>query len=239
MKHNTVDEREIARFAEQSSDWWNPEGPFKALHWIMPARMDYLTAQIVPLFSKIEGLKILDIGCGGGLTCEALTRLGAVVTGIDADANAIEAAKLHAKTCLSEKSITYCHAAAEDAVRQGNKFDVVCALEILEHVADPAGFVNLCGKLLAPGGLVVFSTLNRTWKSYALGIVLAEQVLHWAPRGTHTFDKFIRPAELARFCRAANLTVTNITGLTYHPLENEFRLNTKDVDVNYFLAATR
>ncbi len=236
MKNQTVDEREIAHFAKDSSHWWDPKGPFRPLHWITPSRMEYLRAQVLPLF-PIKGANVLDVGRGGGLACEGMARLGANVTGIDADANAIRVAQAHAAT--QNLKISYINGAAEDLVERKKTYDIVLALEVIEHVSDPEAFVSLCSKLVSPGGVVVFSTLNRTWKSYALGIVAAEHILKWAPQGTHEWNKFIRPSELARMARKNNLTVTDLTGLVYNPLKHEFSLDTRDVDVNYFMTATR
>jgi 2-polyprenyl-6-hydroxyphenyl methylase/3-demethylubiquinone-9 3-methyltransferase len=236
MKNQTIDDREIAHFAKDSSHWWDPKGPFRPLHWITPARMEYLRTQILPLF-PIKGASVLDIGCGGGLACEGMARLGANVTGIDADANAIRVAQDHAAP--QNLKITYINGAAEDLVARRKTYDVVLALEVIEHVSDAEAFVSLCSKLVCPGGVAIFSTLNRTWKSYALGIVAAEHILKWAPQGTHEWNKFIKPSELARMARHNNLTVTDVTGLVYNPLKHEFSLDARDVDVNYFMTATR
>jgi len=229
---HTVDPKEIQHFSKDSARWWDENGPFKPLHRLNPTRIGYIRDRILAHFVALSGLEILDIGCGGGLVCEPLTRLGAKMTGIDADAQAITVAQDHA--AQSGLSITYENIAAEDVTRQ---YDVVLALEIIEHVTSPAEFVKMVAKLVKPGGLVIFSTLNRTPKAFALGIVAAEVILRWVPCGTHGWKKFVRPAELARACRAEGLTPTDITGLIYKPLSGTFALSKTDLDVNYFLTA--
>lgn len=234
---STVDEAEIRHFSKDSAHWWDENGPFKPLHRAGPVRLKYIKAQICRHFGRdelalnaLEGLKILDVGCGGGLVCEPLSRLGAEMTGLDADANAIEAAKTHA--AQNGLSIDY---RCMDAVDLNEKFDVVLALEIIEHVPDPAAFIDMIADKVAPGGLVIFSTLNRTAKSFALGIVGLEYVLRWVPRGTHDWKKFVRPSEIARAARANGLAPGNVCGLAYNPLKGEFALSQTDTDVNYFL----
>ena len=235
---STVDEAEIRHFAKDSTHWWDENGPFKPLHKANPTRLKYIKAQICAHFGRdenalnaLEGLKILDVGCGGGLVCEPLSRLGAEVTGLDADENAIEAAKAHAGQ--NGLSIDYLYM---DAIDLNEKCDVVLALEIIEHVPSPEDFVSMITDKVAPGGLTIFSTLNRTAKSYALGIVALEYVLRWVPRGTHDWKKFVKPSEIARSARANGLTPGNVCGLTYNPLKDEFKLSQTDTDVNYFIA---
>jgi len=234
---STVDEAEIRHFAKDSAHWWDENGPFKPLHRANPARMKYLKSRICGHFSRdekslsgLEGLKILDVGCGGGLVCEPLARLGAEVMGLDADENAITAAKAHARQ--GGLSIDY---RCIDAVDLKEKFDVVLALEIIEHVPSPQDFVSMVADKVAPGGLVIFSTLNRTPKSYALGIVALEYVLRWVPRGTHDWKKFVKPSELASYARATGLEPTDVSGLVYNPVRDAFSLSATDVDVNYFM----
>ncbi|WP_416898151.1 MAG: bifunctional 2-polyprenyl-6-hydroxyphenol methylase/3-demethylubiquinol 3-O-methyltransferase UbiG [Minwuia sp.] len=238
----TVDPDEIARFSAMADTWWDPEGPMKPLHRLTPARMRYLTSQLNAHFGRAEsgnsldGLRILDIGCGGGLVAEPLARLGADVTGVDAAEKNVEVARLHAAG--SGLKIDYRHGRAEALAEAGEQFDAVMALEIIEHVADPALFVASVAKLVKPGGLVIFSTINRTPKAYGLAIVGAEYVLRWLPRGTHTWSKFVKPSELARHGRAAGLEMRDVTGLVYSPVSG-FSLNRTDVDVNYFASAVR
>lgn len=241
MKAKTVDDSEITHFAKDSADWWNPAGAFRPLHWMTPARMGFIRDQITAHFGlpqelrPLDGLTAIDIGCGGGLACEPVTRMGAMVTGVDADQNAISVAKDHA--LQQNLNIEYISGAAEDLVEENRKFDIVLALEVIEHVSDPATFVSLCSKLLKPGGIVIFSTLNRTIKSYALAIVVSEQIVHWTPKGTHNWKKFIKPSELGRFARQEGLSVTTASGMVYNPLTHEFSIHPHDLDVNYFLVA--
>ena len=242
MASTTVDEGEIERFSALAETWWDPEGPMKPLHRLTPARMRYLSERLARHFGResgagaLEGLSLLDIGCGGGLVSEPLARLGADVTGVDAAAKNIEAAKLHAAE--GGLKIDYRHGTAEALAEKGERFDAVLALEIIEHVADPPLFVRSIAEMVKPGGLVIFSTLNRTAKSYALAIVGAEYVLDWLPRGTHDHRKFVKPSELARFCREAGLEITDLTGMVFSPLSG-WSLNAKDLDVNYFGCAER
>ena len=234
---NSVDQQEIQQFSKDSSHWWDESGPFAPLHRLNPTRMSYIKQQICTHYDRdvnrldaLNGLDILDIGCGGGLVCESLARLGGNVTGADADAQAVEVAKVHAKE--SGLKIKYENKPAEDIKKQ---FDVVLALEIIEHVKNPAEFVSSVSKLLKPGGLVIFSTLNRNPKSFLLGIVAAEYILRWVPKGTHSWNKFIKPSELSRYARNTGLTPQNITGLIYNPVKDVFSLSKTDIDVNYFL----
>lgn len=234
----TIDQAEIEHFAKDSSQWWDENGPFKPLHRLNPTRMSYIKQQICDHYEReydslnaLEGLNILDIGCGGGLVSESLARMGATVTGVDADTNAIETARAHAEETGLE--ITY---KAEDAANIDQRFDVVCALEIVEHVTDPDSFIRLCKDKLKPEGLLIMSTLNRTPKSYALGIIAAEYILRWVPRGTHTWSKFLKPSEITRYARQYNLTPHNVTGLIFNPVKNSFELSKTDLDVNYLIA---
>lgn len=237
---SSVDLQEIENFSKDAPDWWDENGPFKPLHRLNPVRLGYIKTQICAHYGldpralrPFGQLRILDIGCGGGLVSEPLARLGGDVTGIDADPVAIDVAKNHA--AHNKLKIDYQNRAAETLEE---KFDVVLALEIIEHVASPAAFVKTVQGLVKPGGLVIFSTLNRTPKSFMLGIVAAEHILRWVPAGTHNWKKFIKPAELAGFCRQAGLSTKNMSGLVLNPLTGQFELSPGDVAVNYFLSAT-
>lgn len=238
---NTVNAQEIQNFSKDSDHWWDIKGPFRPLHRLNPVRLGYIKSQICAHFGRdmnslktYEGLNILDIGCGGGLVCEPLARLGGVITGIDADANAIEVAKAHAEN--EGLNIDYICGAAEDEKRQ---FDVVLALEIIEHVDNRDDFVKSVMNLCKPGGLVIFSTLNRTAKSFALGIVAAEYILGWVPKGTHHWKKFVKPSELSRMVRQNGGTPADICGLAFNPIPNEFHLALQDFDVNYLMAVRK
>jgi 2-polyprenyl-6-hydroxyphenyl methylase/3-demethylubiquinone-9 3-methyltransferase len=241
---NTVDTAEIEKFSRMSSRWWDPEGPFRPLHRLNPARLSYIRERAAAHFARdlhavepLSGLTALDIGCGGGLVAEPLARMGTSVTAIDADVNAIDAAAAHA--AAREIKVDYRVGDAETLVEAGAQFDLVVALEIIEHVADRGTFLDMLGRLVAPGGLLILSTLNRTLKSRILGIGLAEHVLHWVEPGTHDWRKFVRPSELARGLRGIGFETVDLTGLVFDPLRNEFRLSLNDVDVNYFAAAVR
>ncbi len=229
----TIDQNEINNFAKDSSKWWDKDGPFKPLHQLNPLRIEYIENQIQSHYpdKNIRNLNILDIGCGGGLVSESLARIGAKVTAIDADKNAIKVAKSHAQK--SNLEINYIHGCASDLDK---KYDVVIALEIIEHVSDIHAFIKICSERLNHGGLLIISTLNRTAKSYALGIIAAEYILRWVPRGTHTWSKFVKPSEIARYASEYNIYPNNITGLIYNPINNEFQLSETDLDVNYLIS---
>lgn len=238
---NSVDQKEIQQFSKDSAYWWDENGPFKPLHRLNPVRLAYIKQQIcvhykrdIDALDALKGLSILDVGCGGGLVCEPLARLGSKVTGADADEQAIAVAKEHAKD--NGLKIKYENKPAED-IKQ--TFDVVLALEIIEHVKNPTEFVQSISKLVKSDGLVIFSTLNRNPKSFLLGIVAAEYLLRWVPKGTHSWQKFIKPSELSRFARNADLKALNVTGLVFNPIKDEFSLSETDLDVNYLLTAQK
>lgn len=242
---NTVNDSEINHFAKDSSHWWDENGPFKPLHRLNPARLSYIREQICSHFDldteslkPLSGLDVLDVGCGGGIVSEPMARMGGNVTGLDADENAINVARDHA--AQSGLDIIY-HAQSTSGLPESSdkRYDVVLALEIVEHVDNVADFVDQCVNLCKDGGLVIFSTLNRTAKSYALGIVAAEQILHWVPKGTHDWKKFLRPHELATYIQATAARPQNMRGLIFNLLKNDFELSDTDYDVNYFMTAAK
>lgn len=236
----TLDPAEVERFRRMAEDWWNPKGKFKPLHQIGPARIGFARDEAVRHFGRdaqslrpLEGLSLVDIGCGGGLVSEPMARMGARVTGIDPTIRNIEIAKLHAGQ--SGLEIDYRSVLAEDLVAAGETFDIVLCLEVVEHVPDVGAFVKVIRQLLAPGGLMIVSTLNRTLKSFALAIVGAEYVLRWLPRGTHRWDRFVTPEELRGVLEAAGLVQREIRGMVYNPLTDVWSLG-RDTDVNYLVA---
>ncbi|SFT92946.1 bifunctional 2-polyprenyl-6-hydroxyphenol methylase/3-demethylubiquinol 3-O-methyltransferase UbiG [Halomonas saccharevitans] len=228
-----VDQAEIAKFEALADRWWDPHGEFKPLHDINPLRLDFIDAR-----SGLAGRRVLDVGCGGGILAEAMAHRGAEVTGIDLGEAPLAVARLHARD--QGVSVDYRHISAEAmAEAHPGEFEVVTCLEMLEHVPDPASVVRACASLVKPGGQVFFSTLNRTPKAYALAVVGAEYVMRMLPRGTHDYSRFIRPSELAGWCREAGLTVREQNGLVYHPLTRHFSLSERDVSVNYLMHCRR
>jgi 2-polyprenyl-6-hydroxyphenyl methylase / 3-demethylubiquinone-9 3-methyltransferase len=230
---NNVDPADIARFTAMASRWWDPAGEMAPLHHINPARTQYIDK----VCGGLAGQKVIDVGCGGGLLSEALARRGAEVTGIDLAEASIAVAREHAGA--SGLAIDYqCVATEAMAQRAPKSFDVVCCLEMLEHVPDPEAIIKACADLLRPGGLAVFSTLNRSPRAFALAIVAAEHVLGLIPKGTHQFAQFIRPSELSRAVMASGLQLMEMKGLHYNPILKNARLN-NDLAVNYFLVARK
>jgi 2-polyprenyl-6-hydroxyphenyl methylase / 3-demethylubiquinone-9 3-methyltransferase len=240
---NGGDPAELQRFAALADRWWDETGPLAPLHKLNPVRLAYIRDRIClrlgrdPLAEQpLAGLYALDVGCGGGLLCEPLARLGARVTGIDLTPESIEVAARHARA--AGLAIDYRVAAPEELVAERRRFDLVCAMEVVEHIADQEGFLQACAALVAPRGGMVLATLNRTFRAFALGIVAAEYVLGWLPRGTHSWQRFVRPSEAARALRQAGLRIEDLTGVVYDPLRDRFRLS-RDPAVNYMLFATR
>lgn len=234
----TIDAAEIARFSAIAAEWWDTSGKFRPLHKLNPIRLGYIRDTVCahvgrdPLApSPLAGLSLVDIGCGGGLLSEPLSRMGATVLGVDAAERNVKTAAAHAAE--TGASAQYRATTSEALVAEGAQFDVVLAMEVIEHVADVDLFVKSCAALVKPGGILFFATLNRTAKSFALGIVGAEYILRWLPRGTHDWRRFLRPSEFAAHLRTHGLAVKGLTGLTYAPFADEFRLNPKDLDVNY------
>jgi len=240
----SIDPAEVAKFEAMAAEWWDPEGKFKPLHMMNPVRLEFIAREIAAHFGRnrqsvrpFEGLRLLDIGCGGGLLSEPMARLGAEVVGADAAEGNIPVAQVHAEQV--GLTIDYRHMTAEALEVVGEQFDVVLAMEIVEHVADPLAFLTSCQNLLKPGGLMLTSTLNRNLKSYAVAIVGAEQVMRWLPRGTHEWGKFITPDELARLLEEAGTQVVNRTGFTFNPISWSWSLSERDLSVNYAIASTK
>lgn len=230
---SNVDHSEISKFEALASRWWDTESEFKPLHDINPLRTNYIDSQV-----HLAGKKVLDVGCGGGLLSEAMALRGADVTGIDLGEANLNTAKLHALE--TGVSVNYqCIAVEELAEQQPESFDVVTCLEMLEHVPDPESIIKACQKLLKPGGTAVFSTINRKPKSYLFAILGAEYILRMVPAGTHDYDKFIKPSELARWSRNAGLTMVDATGLVYNPITKDYALQDNDLDVNYLMVASK
>ena len=224
---NNIDPDEIAKFDAVAAHWWDPEGELKTLHEINPLRLNFIEQH-----HPFKQQQILDIGCGGGLLTEGMAKRGAIVTGIDMSAAALQVARLHQKT--SQLAINYQLSTAENYAKQyPQQFDIVTCLELLEHVPNPAAIVAACAALVKPGGMIFFSTLNRNPKAYLFAILGAEYLLKMLPRGTHDYAKFIRPAELAHWARAANLSIHDLKGLSYNILSKTYALS-NDVSVNYF-----
>jgi 2-polyprenyl-6-hydroxyphenyl methylase/3-demethylubiquinone-9 3-methyltransferase len=235
---SSVDSAEVEKFTRMAEEWWDPIGKFAPLHKMNPLRLGFIRDRMADHFNRditesrpFDGLKVLDIGCGGGLLSEPFTRLGANVTGVDASERNIEIARLHAQE--AELEIDYRAQTAEALVEAGEVFDVVLAMEIIEHVADPAGFVHSCGALMKPDGMMVISTLNKTFKSFAVGIVAAEYILGWLPKGTHDWSKFVSPEQLDIWVDAAGLDLVEVKGGSYNPVSDVWSLG-RDTDVNYF-----
>jgi 2-polyprenyl-6-hydroxyphenyl methylase/3-demethylubiquinone-9 3-methyltransferase len=238
----TIDAAEVERFAAIAPEWWNENGAFRPLHRLNPARIEYVRDRLAGHFARdvktrapLAGLSLLDIGCGGGLMCEPMARLGFAVTGIDADATAVTVARDHA--AAQGLGIDYRDDDAETLAARGMGFDAVLALEVVEHAADPALFIATAARLVKPGGALVLSTINRTPEAYATAIIGAEYVLRWLPRGTHAYRKFRRPSELARDVRATGLIVGDITGLAYDFWKDRWR-QINNLRINYLLFAT-
>lgn len=228
-----VDRAEIAKFEALASRWWDLESEFKPLHDINPIRTNYIDSH-----AALAGKKVLDVGCGGGILSEAMAQRGASVTGIDMGEAPLNIARLHALE--SGVNVDYKQIPVEQlAAQMSGEFDVVTCLEMLEHVPNPASIIKACYTLVKPGGMVFFSTINRNPKAYAMAILGAEYLLRMLPAGTHDYEKFIKPSELTRWCREADLQVIDMTGLVYNPFTKDYRLKDQDVDVNYLVATVK
>ena len=239
----TVDRDEVARFSRLAGRWWDPRGPMAALHKFNPVRLGFIRDRAADHFGRdrtrldsLAGMRILDVGCGGGILCEPLARLGAVVVGADPSADNIAAARRHASQ--SGLAIDYRETSAEALARAGEIFDVVLAMEVIEHVTDVGLFLKSAGAMVKPGGLLFVATINRTAKSFAFAIVGAEYVLRWLPRGTHQWDKFVTPGELDIAIEQSGLRLTRQTGVVYNPFADRWQLSA-DADVNYMVVAEK
>jgi len=240
----TIDPAEVAKFEAMAAEWWDPAGKFKPLHEMNPCRLHYITTQIAAEFDRnltnprpFAGLRLLDIGCGGGLLSEPMARLGATVVGADAAARNIPVAQVHAQQ--SGLDIDYRHTSAEALAEAGEQFDVVLNMEVVEHVSDPLAYLTACQQLLKPGGLMICSTLNRNAKSFAMAIVGAEWVMRWLPKGTHDWNKFITPDELRDLITRAGLTPVDRKGMVFNPLSWRWSLSARDLSVNYVTASVK
>lgn len=234
---STLSEKEVEKFEKMAQSWWDPIGPFKPLHELNPTRLEYIIKTIKEYYdiSTIENLDILDVGCGGGLTCEPLARLGASVTGIDASEININIAKHHA--AIDDLKINYQQVLAEELAKSGTKYSVVLALEIIEHVEDIELFVKSCASLLNKNGILIFSSINQTIKSYLESIIAAEYILKWVPTGTHDWHKFVKPSSLTHHANNSGLYLYDLKGLSYNIIKREWKIS-ENIDNNYFSVYT-
>lgn len=243
-EQTTVKPNEIAKFEAMAEEWWDTQGKFKPLHMMNPVRLDYITQQVSAEFARdlsadrpFEGLRILDIGCGGGLLCEPMARLGATVVGADAAERNIPVARIHAEQ--SGLDIDYRHTTAEAMAEAGEQFDVVLNMEVVEHVADPLAYLTACQQLLKPGGLHLCSTINRNPKSFVMAIIGAEWVMRWLPKGTHEWKMFITPDELFDLIRQAGMEPVDRKGYVFNPVAWSWSISDRDLSVNYVTAARK
>lgn len=239
----TVDADEVAFFARIADTWWDSKGPFKPLHLLNPTRLLYIRQQVEAHFGlksnlqqPFEGLRLLDIGCGGGLISEPMARLGAHVVAVDAAEKNIKTASLHAEQ--SGLDIDFRHTTAEALADAGEQFDIIINMEVVEHVADVSLYLGACRRLLKPGGIMLLSTINRTPKAYLFAIIGAEHILRWLPVGAHDWNKFLKPSELAEHLKENNMSPSDATGYVFAPLTQKWRLSDRDVSVNYAMTAT-
>ncbi|MFK8036573.1 MAG: bifunctional 2-polyprenyl-6-hydroxyphenol methylase/3-demethylubiquinol 3-O-methyltransferase UbiG [Hyphomicrobiales bacterium] len=243
FEKTTIDTAEVERFSRMAAEWWSPTGKFKPLHKFNPVRLSYIKEKVSEHFAldsnatdAFNGLRILDIGCGGGLLCEPMARLGAEVIGVDPSETNIKVASLHADQ--SGLSIDYRATTAEALSDAGETFDVILNMEVVEHVADVQLFLTECSKMLRPGGLMFVATINRTMKAWGLAIIGAEHILRWLPKGTHQYEKLVKPEEIQAPLNAEGVRILEINGVFYHVLKDRWQMST-DTDVNYMILAER
>lgn len=241
--NSSIDPSEVEKFSKIAAEWWNPTGKFGILHVFNPVRLQFIKEQVCARFARdpfvrepFKGLRILDIGCGGGLLCEPMARLGATIVGVDPSEKNIKTATVHAAEM--ELAIDYRTGTAEDLAADGEMFDVILNMEVIEHVTDPQAFTRTCAAMLKPGGVMFVATLNRTLKSFGLAIIGAEYILGWLPKGTHQWEKFITPDELKGWLDENGIVVKDETGVTYTPIKNEWR-RSRDMAVNYMLVGVK
>ncbi|MEG3754313.1 bifunctional 2-polyprenyl-6-hydroxyphenol methylase/3-demethylubiquinol 3-O-methyltransferase UbiG [Psychromonas arctica] len=241
---NTLNPDEVKKFQAMASEWWDPQGKFKPLHQLNPTRLAHITQQITSHYRRdsqstlpFKGLRLLDIGCGGGLLSEPMAALGADVLGADAAQNNIPVARLHAQQ--SGLNIDYRNTLAENLLEEGELFDVILNMEVIEHVANPSAFLDACGRMLKPGGLMICSTINRNIKSYVVAIFGAERVMRWLPIGTHQWSKFIKPVELQKMINQAQLNIQDQRGFVFNPLKWSWSISAKDLSVNYVMSIVK
>ncbi|MDF1608013.1 bifunctional 2-polyprenyl-6-hydroxyphenol methylase/3-demethylubiquinol 3-O-methyltransferase UbiG [Hoeflea sp. YIM 152468] len=239
----TIDQAEVDRFSAMAAEWWDPQGKFRPLHKFNPVRLTYIRNHVAAHFDRdpksdkpLSGLRILDIGCGGGLLCEPMARMGADVLGADASRTNVEVAAIHAEQ--SGVSVTYEAVTSEELAARGERFDVVLNMEVVEHVADVDLFLGSCAEMVKPGGLMFVATINRTLKARALAIIGAEYILRWLPRGTHQYEKLVRPEEIEAPLAASGMNVIDRTGVFYNPLQDQWSMS-RDMDVNYMMLMER
>lgn len=239
----TIDQAEVDRFTAMAAEWWNPSGKFKPLHKFNPVRIRYIRDKAAAHLGRdanshkpLEGLRVLDIGCGGGLLSEPMARMGATVIGADASERNIGIASTHA--AQTGVTVDYRAVTAEQLASEGEKFDIILNMEVVEHVADVDFFITTCASMVKPGGMMFVATINRTMKAMALAIIGAEHVLRWLPKGTHQYEKLVRPEELEKPLTASGMQIDERTGVFFNPLMNQWNLS-KDMDVNYMMLATR
>lgn len=243
LAFSIMDDFEVARFSAFATEWWNPEGAFRMLHKLHPLRVAYIEKMVCACFGRkvatgcFNKLRVLDAGCGGGMVSESLAVRGAVVTAIDPSRESIEVARAHA--VRSGLDIDYRVGFADDLLKSKQRFDVITALEIVEHVDDLPAFLKTLARLLKPNGLLILATVNRTVKSFLFGKVLAEYFLDWVPEGTHDWSKFRRPSELAEALESAGMAVDDVSGVVFDPLTGEFRLDAHKIDINYMMTARK